>query len=86
MSREQRLSQELLRHLPPEVDKEQFLQSVIGAVHVLSIYREAIEAKRTRLEIVNEDEYDSPSWSHKQAHRNGFNKAIEEITKLFPRP
>lgn len=86
MSREQRLAQELLRHLPPEVDKEQFLQSVVGAAHVLSIYRQAIEAKGVRLQSVNEDEYDSPSWSHKQAHRNGYNRAIEDIMKLFPRP
>lgn len=86
MSREQRLAQELLRQLPNEVDKEQFLQSVVGAAHVLSIFRAAIEAKGIRLLSVSEDEYDSPSWSHKQAHRNGYNKAIEDIIKLFPRP
>jgi hypothetical protein len=85
-AREQKLAQELLRQLPKELDKEAFLNSVIGAAHVLTIYRLAIEAKGKKLLSVSEDEYDSASWSHKQAHRNGYNKAIEDITKLFPRP
>lgn len=84
--REQKLSQELLRLLPQEVDKASFYQSVTGARHVLDVYRAAIEAKRTRLETVNEDEYECPSWSHKQAHRNGYHKAIEDMLRLFPRP
>lgn len=27
--------------------------------------------------------YDSPSWSHKQAHLNGFRQAIKQVKLLF---
>jgi len=29
------------------------------------------------------ESYDTPSWSHKQAHVNGYNQAIDEILTLL---
>lgn len=29
------------------------------------------------------DEYDTPAWSHKQAHRNGYRQAYYEILELL---
>lgn len=32
---------------------------------------------------MNKADYDSPSWSHKQAHYNGMREAYNRIQKLF---
>lgn len=41
-----------------------------------------ILSKRTKA-VVTEPDYDSPSWSHKQADMNGYNRAIKEIIDLL---
>lgn len=32
---------------------------------------------------INKDDYDSPNWSHKQAHRNGERSRIKKVRDLF---
>tara|TARA_R110000751_G_scaffold110047_1_gene207465 strand:- start:10403 stop:10669 length:267 start_codon:yes stop_codon:yes gene_type:complete len=34
-------------------------------------------------EDVTIQDYDCPSWSHKQADRNGYNRAIKKVKALF---
>lgn len=41
-----------------------------------------LDAEEQRVEL-NQDEYDSPSWSHKQADRNGARRAYRRIKALF---
>lgn len=47
-------------------------------------YQNAFEAL---LEILEEEEstpdYDCPSWSHKQADQNGYNRAIRKVKNLI---
>ena len=47
-------------------------------------YKNAFDAL---LEILEEEEstpdYDCPSWSHKQADQNGYNRCIREVKKLL---
>jgi len=50
----------------------------------INSYRNAFEALS---EILREEEstpdYDCPSWSHKQADQNGFNRAIRKVKTLL---
>ena len=49
-------------------------------------YRNAFDALREMLEEELEDyapDYDIPSWSHKQADRNGANRKLRSILKLI---
>lgn len=39
--------------------------------------------QETRDKEVHEDVYDSPSWSHKQAHVNGFIAGMKYVTDLL---
>lgn len=41
-----------------------------------------MEQEETRADV-NLSEYDSPSWSHKQADRNGARRAYKKIRTLF---
>lgn len=66
------------RLLQGEADREAFKQQVINAKKVLDkvakiLYNEGVELENTVL-----GDYDTPSWSHKQAHRNG---RLEQIRK-----
>lgn len=42
-----------------------------------------LEAELKNAEEVNESDYDSPSWAHKQAHINGRKETIKGILKLI---
>lgn len=33
--------------------------------------------------VVKPDDYDCPSWSHKQAHKNGHTEAVQKILKIL---
>jgi len=48
-------------------------------------YRTAFEelAKLLEEESMTKIDYDCPSWSHKQADQNGYNRAIRSIKKLI---
>lgn len=50
---------------------------------VLDILRKIVYNIRTSQEIVSENDYDSPSWSHKQAHLNGESSALRRIERLL---
>lgn len=52
-----------------------FLQQILKQI-------DAIEAQIDRQEITMSD-YESPSWSHKQAHRNGQRQFLEQVRSLF---
>lgn len=41
-----------------------------------------ILSKRVK-EAVVEPDYESPSWSHKQAHLNGYNQCVREIIEIL---
>lgn len=42
-----------------------------------------LERWRVQNEDVSEGDYDNPSWSHKQAHRNGYNRALKDVMSLL---
>ena len=86
MKRQKNVPVELVRHLKTKEEKEEFVQQIIQAMPVLRIYMEAIERRIEKQEIIKADDYESPAWSHKQADRNGYNRALHELLQLFPRP
>lgn len=44
------------------------------------ILREMVES--VNKEEVSDDQYESPSWAYKQAHRNGQKNVLKELSKL----
>lgn len=46
--------------------------------------RKMIQHRYNARAAVNETDYDCPSWAHKQAHKNGYLNALEEIAQLLP--
>lgn len=71
----------LTGHLKSPEDKKKFLSSAKNAIPVLDklleiCYNNSI-TQRTNLEA-----YDSPSWSHKQAHINGYNELYTKLSEI----
>jgi len=50
---------------------------------VLDILKEIVYNIRISCENVSETDYDSPSWSHKQAHHNGEVASLKRIERLI---
>jgi hypothetical protein len=64
-------------------ERDQFKQTVIGSKKVLDkavqiVYNSIKEAEKVRI-----SDYDSPSWSHKQADQNGYVRALREVMLLL---
>lgn len=67
----------------PKGEQEQFKQIVVGSGKVLDKLSKIVYNMGISGEKVIEDHYDSPSWSHKQAHRNGYNEALRDILDIL---
>lgn len=46
----------------------------------LELVRNAIRRMELKLKF---DDFETPSWSHKQAYCNGYNAALEEVLKVI---
>jgi hypothetical protein len=67
----------------PKADQEEFKKYVLSSKKVLDKLSEIVYNKIKVGESVSKNDYDSPSWSHRQAHDNGRNEAFNEILKLI---
>lgn len=66
-----------------EPERSQFKQTVIGSKKVLDKAREIVYNIVKEAEKVRISDYDSPSWSHKQADQNGYVRALHEVMLLL---
>lgn len=67
------------QHLSDPKDKERFIEYINSCVEIRSRLSDILESMK---KTSKQEDYDSPSWSHKQADQNGYNRAIEEIIKI----
>ena len=71
------------QHLKDKTEQDKFRQMVLGSHKVLDRLQEICYNSITSEEKVKAVDYDSPSWSHKQAHLNGRIEAYREIVELL---
>lgn len=80
-----KISTDWTKHLKDQKEKKEF-ESVVRSSSfllsrlrdLLSEYEREIDLSETKLDV-----YDSPSWSHKQAHQNGRRQAYRKIKELL---
>lgn len=73
------------RHLKTEEEKERFTKEVLSSKYILnhlSKLLDDVEFGLNRAEI-NPKVYDTPNWSHKQAHNNGFRHCLGVVKNLI---
>lgn len=56
---------------------------VSGATPTLKLLERILESRLSELETTNVEDYESPSWSHKQADRIGSIREIKTLLKLI---
>lgn len=64
-------------------EKENFQVSVRNSKIVLDKLKEILYNMHTGKQKVVTIDYSSPSWSHEQAHRNGYCEALEKVMELL---
>lgn len=67
----------------PKSEQEDFKKIVLGSKKVLDKLSKIVYNRYNDGELVKTNDYDSPSWSHKQAHLNGKREAYQEILDLL---
>jgi hypothetical protein len=83
--RKTQLSLQWVSNLSPS-EAEEFKKSLFGSKKVLDKLLEICYNKSKVVESPKLTDYDSPSWSHKQAHMNGRLEALQEIIQLITLP
>lgn len=73
------------QHLANPKDKIAFENEIHGAKRVLDRLKAIIEEKETSMNVqdMSLTSYDNPSWSHKQAHNNGFRQCLASYKNLI---
>lgn len=63
--------------------KEKVYTSLMSAKHILDAAISIIEEQKVAIERPQKEDYDCPSWSHKQAHCNGEIAALNKVISLL---
>ena len=63
-------------------DRDNFKNSILASKIVLDKLQEIVYNMYKKEESLSSIDYDSPSWSHKQAHTNGKREALKQILEL----
>lgn len=66
----------------PKADQEEIKNIVVTSQKVLDILKEICYNTIQDGVKAQEADYDCPSWSHKQAHQNGYLQAYRELLQL----
>lgn len=64
-------------------DQDKFKESIIASDFILDRVRQILYNMIKDVERVKTTDYDSPSWSHKQAHQNGEIEMAKRIIQLL---
>lgn len=66
-----------------EEAKEKVHSSLMSAKHILDAAISIIEEQKAAVERPSKEDYDCPSWSHRQAHSNGEVAALNKVISLL---
>jgi len=75
---------EWLSKCTTEEEKEELKAYLLNSGRLFDLLKDMIQRRYDQEWGAKVVDYDSPSWSHKQAHKNGRMNAFEEIHKLLP--
>jgi len=64
-------------------EQEDFIKFIKSSAPVLNRLKVLLDKKTKETDVTLVDYYQCPSWSHRQAHTNGYNEAIREVNKLL---
>lgn len=80
-----KLSNLWVKHLRSPEDIEALNKAILGSTVLRNRLSEIIKEKLQALDNAecSVSDYDNPSWSHKQAHRNGQKASLVEVLKLI---
>jgi hypothetical protein len=65
-------------------EREELGQYLLNSSRLFTLLKGMLQRRYDQEGGAKVIDYDSPSWSHKQAHKNGRANAYEEIYKLLP--
>ena len=89
-------SQKLSNHNPKDIpsewlakcqsdeEKEELKQYLRNSSRLFDLLKDMLQRRYDQEWGAKVVDYDSQSWSHKQAHKNGRINALEDIYKLLP--
>ncbi len=64
-------------------EKEEFEKTVYASKKVLDKLKDIVYNKINGVEKTSVEDYKSPSWAYLQADKNGYRRALEEITSIL---
>lgn len=83
MPRNSKLKTAWIAGIKDPSERESFSSQVLSSQKVLDKLRQIVYNKVLDGERVSVGDYDNPSWSHKQADRNGYLRGLREVIELL---
>jgi hypothetical protein len=81
--KDKRLDIKWTSHLKSEEEQKKFREYVLSSVGVLKRLETILKEKEVSREVFTEEDYKNPSWAYMQADRNGYVRALKEVTALL---
>ena len=78
-----RINQAWLTGLKTEAERAKIKELVLSSENLLDILKKILYNMQEKKELSVLDDYDTPSWSHKQAHLNGEAAAIRKVIEII---
>ena len=78
------IASEWLATCKTDEEREELKSYLLNSRRLFDLLKNMIQRRYDQESGSKVIDYDSPSWSHKQAHKNGRADAYEEIYKLLP--
>lgn len=83
-SKADRIPASLVKNLETAEEKEAFRKQWNSVAPITDVIKQVLLDELDRNSKYKKADYDSPSWSHKQAHVNGLAEGIRRALDLLP--
>jgi len=71
------------KHCKTEEEKQQYTESLKRVKWVLDHAKSLVNTDGIEAAEISPKSYDSPNWSYRQAHSNGYKQAVRDFHKLL---
>lgn len=73
------------KNIRSDEEKERFQNTLLGSKEVFNRLIDLLDEKEKELDRSNKNlnDYDSPNWAYRQAHKNGYSSALSFIKTLI---
>lgn len=72
-----------VKHIKSEDEKSKFKATLLNSTLVLDVLSSILNKELDSIKTTSKEDYNIPNWSHYQADRNGYERALKRFLNLI---